>query len=126
MAWSYEDNRFEVTGCEPRCASAGEAITVAVEGHNRGTHREEEARWYATLVPVDDVTDSLDAHLRASHVSYRHVADDRFAMAARFDLPPESHGRYQLVLGRDDTDGAGEHARFFVDADDFDGAFVIS
>lgn len=129
MAWSYEDNRFEVTGCEPKRAHAGEQVTVAIEGHNRGAQRDAGDAWYALLVPIehtDASAEGLPPHLRAARVSYEHRSDDRFAMAATFDVPLESRGQYQLVLGRDDAGTVGEHARFLVDADDFDGAFVIA
>lgn len=130
MSWSYEDNRFEITGCEPKRAHAGERVTVAIDGHNRGAHRDCREAWFALLVPIGrDVeagpVDVLPPHLRAGSVTYEHGTADRFSLCATFDLPAECQGHYQLVLGRDDAH-VGEHARFLVDADDFDGAFVIS
>lgn len=130
MTWSYEDNRFKITGCEPKRAHAGEQVTVAIEGRNRGARRDGDA-WFALLVPIEHdlgapSPEELPPHFRAAAVRYAHGAGDRFAMTAEFDLPPGSRGHYQLVLGRDDAKAVGEHARFLVDADDFDGAFVIA
>ena len=130
MAWSYEDNRFEVTACEPTRASAGKPVTIAVAGHNRGANRAGEG-WFALLVPADHdgrapLTEGLPGHFRASPVSYRHGEADAFSMSAAFDLPAEARGNYQLVVGYGDEHTVGEFARFLVDADDFDGAFVVA
>lgn len=129
MGWSYEDNRFEVTHCEPRRASAGKPVTVVIEGHNRGANRGGEG-WFALLVPADhagaSLADGLPAHLRATPVSYRHGEGDTFAMSAAFALPTDARGNYQLVVGHGDEHTTGEFARFLVDADDFDGVFVVA
>lgn len=128
MTWSHEQDRLEITDCDPKGGQAGREVTVAIAGHNRGAHRDTGEAWFALLVPIEESRD-LEAEpptLRASTVRYTHGAGDRFAVTARFELPPQSVGRYQFVLGRDDADAMGEHARFLVDADDFDGAFVIA
>jgi len=129
MAWSYEDNRFEVTHCEPRPASAGKPVTVVIEGQNRGANRAGEG-WFALLVPAGHgavaLADGLPAHVRATQVGYRHGQGDAFAMSAAFELPVEARGNYQLVVGHGDEHTTGEFARFLVDADDFDGVFVVA
>lgn len=129
MTWSYEESRLEVTGCEPKRACAGSPITLAIEGYYRGVQRESGA-WFARLVPIEAEAGAVTrraapADLGAVKVDYRPGEGDSFAVTARFDLPPTCGGRYQLVLGCDDA-AAGEHARFLVDADDSDGAFVIT
>jgi len=130
MGWSYEDNRFEVTACEPKRASAGAPVTIAISGQNRGGNRKGEG-WFALLVPADiDASaapaEGLPAHFRATPVSYRHGEADAFSMSAAFELPADARGSYQLVVGHGDEHGAGELARFLVDADDFDGTFVVA
>lgn len=130
MAWSYEDNRFEVTACEPKRASAGKPVTVSIAGQNRGGNRNGEG-WFALLVPADHdgqaaSLEALPAHFRATPVSYKHGDADAFSMSAAFELPADAKGNYQLVVGHGDQGKAGEFARFLVDANDFDGAFVIA
>jgi|GEM_PF-6858824 len=129
MGWSYEDNRFEVTACEPKRASAGQPVTIAIAGQNRGANRNGEG-WFALLVPADHdgraSPEALPKHFRATPVRYEHGAADAFSMSAAFELPADAKGSYQLVVGHGDESKAGEFARFLVDADDFDGAFVIA
>ncbi|MFO0747338.1 MAG: hypothetical protein U1F43_16975 [Myxococcota bacterium] len=129
MGWSYEDNRFEITACEPKDARAGSPVTLAIGGQNRGAHRAADG-WFAMLVPTaagarPSAADEMPPHHRASPVAYRHGDGDDFAMQATFALPPDASGTYQLVVGHGNDLSVGDFARFLVDAGDFDGVFVV-
>ncbi len=125
MGWSYEDHRFEVTGCEPVEARSGQPVTVTIAGWNRSAHRGGDG-WFARLVPIGVPVASEGARaaeLAATPVVYAQGDDDGFRMQATFDLPDASRGSYQIVVGRADAGADGMHAQL-VDAGD-DGAFVV-